>query len=188
MDREALSRNLPVRWVSVCGRYRVRISDECLREMLTLSRRHLPREVGASVYGSYSRDGFEASVLGNSPAAPDSVSGRFSFRRGVEGATHFFSDLFKKTRGRQHYVGEWHSHPEGPAAPSALDNRSLRAIAADQSTDCHECILLLIGGNIEEAPMLGVYVYSRDSRGRVDLQPENGENHERRPTDCAQHT
>ncbi|MBL7076275.1 MAG: Mov34/MPN/PAD-1 family protein [Kiritimatiellae bacterium] len=139
--------------------------------MLILSKQHLPRETGASVYGTYSRDGFHAAVLGNGPVASDSVCGRFSFLRGAKGATSCFSDIFKRSRGRQHYVGEWHSHPGGPTTPSTLDNRTLRAIAVDRATNCPECILLLIGGDIANQPRLGVYVYSRE-RGRVDLHPD----------------
>lgn len=171
MVEETLMRGLPVHWISACTRYRITLAAECLREVLVISRQHLPREMGASVYGTYSRDGFNATILGNGPVAADSIGGRFSFLRGTKGAMNFFSDIFKQTRGKQHYVGEWHSHPGGPITPSALDNRTLRAIADDRTTNCPECILLLVGGDIANHPKLGVYVYSQE-RGRVDLHPD----------------
>ena len=171
MVKKLLNQQLPTHWVSSCGRYHVSIATECIRDMLTLCRKHLPREIGASVYGTYSSDGFHASVLGNSPITLDSVSERCSFHRGVEGASRFFMHLFRKTQGRQHYVGEWHSHPGGPPEPSATDNRTLHAIASDSETNCPECILLLVGGDLRSYPKIGVYVYSRE-RGRVDLLPD----------------
>lgn len=173
MVETVLKNRLPVRWISACGRYRLSISDKCLGGMLALYRKHLPREAGTSVYGTYSADGFHAHVLGNSPIAADSVSGRCSLYRGSEGAAHFFGNLFRRTRGKQHYVGEWHSHPGGPPEPSATDNRTLRAIASDPETNCPECILLILGGDLTRDPTLGVYVYSRQ-RGRIDLSADSG--------------
>lgn len=171
MVQTVLKLRIPVRWMSTCGRYHVSISEKCLREMLALCRKHLPREIGTSVYGTYSADGFHARVLGNSPIATDSVGGRCSLYRGSQGASHFFADLFMRTQGKQHYVGEWHSHPSGPPHPSGTDNRTLRAIAWDTATNCPECILLILGGDLVRDPTLGVYVYSRQ-RGRIELSAE----------------
>ncbi len=171
MVKAVLMKRVSVRWMSACGRYHVSISEKCLGEMLALCRQNLPREIGSSVYGTYSADGFHARVLGNSPVAADSACGRFSLYRGSTGSAQFFGNLFRRTRGKQHYVGEWHSHPGGPPAPSATDNRTLRAIAADTATNCPECILLILGGNLVRDPTLGVYVYSRQ-RGRIDLSAE----------------
>lgn len=140
--------------------------------MLSLSEQHYPNEIGASVYGSYSRDGFEASVLGNAPIPSDSESHRCAFRRGGNGVANFFSNLFKMSHGCKHYVGEWHSHPGGPAEPSGIDDRSLLEIANNRVTNCPECILILVGGKIDQAPELGVFVYSR-VQGRVTLRPED---------------
>lgn len=161
-------------WTSDCGRYNVRIGRRCLENLARMGREHYPRETGASVYGSYSRDGFQAMVLGHAPVARDSLSQRFAFRRGVIGARRFFADLFARTRGEQHYIGEWHTHPGGSAEPSGTDNRTLRAIATDRKTGCPECILLILAGDLLAGPSLGVYVYSRE-RGRIRLAPkQNG--------------
>lgn len=171
MVREVLAHKMPTRWISACGHYHVSIHAKCVREILALSVRHYPKEIGASVYGSYSDDGFKATVLGNAPIPSDSDSQRYSFHRGVNGVAQFFSKLFRQSLGGKHYVGEWHSHPGGPAEPSGIDDRSLLAIAANRETNCPECILILIGGNITQSPELGVFVYSR-VRGRIDLRPE----------------
>lgn len=165
---------IPLQWISSCRRYHVNITDACLRKMISASRSALPRETGASVYGSYSVDGFIATVLGNSPVTSDSASALFSFFRGVKGVNTFFSEMFRRTNGKRHYVGEWHSHPGGVVTPSSEDNRTLQAIAADRTTGCPECILLIVGGDITNAPSLGVYVYSRDKRRRIDLHAVDG--------------
>lgn len=171
MGEDILVKNLPQQWVSSCGRYTVTISDACLRDMLSLAQQHTPDEVGTSLLGTYSTDGFCASVLGSAPLTSDSRGGRFTFSRGIDGLTRFFLNLFKRTRGRKHYVGEWHSHPGGSVVPSRTDNRNQSAIAKDKKTNCPECILIIVGGDYTSQASLGVYVYSR-KEGRIDLVPK----------------
>ncbi len=139
--------------------------------MLALAKEHAPNEIGTSVFGSYSADGFHAAILGRAPVAADSEGGRFSFLRGVRGARSFFSALFKKSGGKRHYVGEWHSHPGGLSTPSYTDDENQSAIARDVRTNCPECILVIVGGNFHDDPLLGVFVYSRE-RGRIELYPK----------------
>lgn len=170
MGEDVRMKAIPRSWVSSCGRYKVTISERCLRELTSISRKHYPREIGSSLVGSYSKDGFRAAVLGSAPLPSDSRGRRFTFSRGVHGLRSFFLDLFKRTRGRRHYVGEWHSHPGGAAMPSRMDDRNQTAIARDKKTNCPECILLIIGGDFESRMDLRVYVYSR-TNGRVDLIP-----------------
>ena len=164
-------KNLPRKWVSSCGRYTVTISASCLSEVLSISRKHAPQEVGSSLLGAYSKDGFCASVLGTAPLPSDSRGGRFTFSRGVDGLVFFFLDIFKRTRGRKHYAGEWHSHPGGSVIPSRTDDRNQSAIARNRKTNCPECILVIIGGSYTSRVALGVYVYSRKN-GRIDLIAE----------------
>ena len=170
MGEDLQMKTIPRSWVSSCGRYTVTISDRCLGELLSISREHAPREVGSSLVGSYSKDGFRASVLGSAPLPSDSRGRRFTFSRGVRGLRRFFLDLFTRTRGRRHYVGEWHSHPGGPPMPSRMDDRNQTAIARDKKTNCPECILLIIGGDFSCQTELCVYVYSR-TNGRIELVP-----------------
>ena len=59
-----ISINKPLlRWQSDCRQYTVLISEYCLCKMTEMAQEHYPNEVGTSLVGSYSDDGFEASVL-----------------------------------------------------------------------------------------------------------------------------
>lgn len=160
---------MPRTWRSSAGDHTIVLSEECIAQMLDMARRHYPNEVGTSLIGRYSADGFTAFVQGAAPLAPDSKGSRMAFSRGVRGLRDFFHKL-GSTSG-EHYVGEWHSHPEGAASPSYLDNRSQSAIAADPKVRCPEVVLVIVGGNPSTAPELGVFVYSRRF-GRVDLRPD----------------
>ena len=157
-----------LRWQSGCRRYTVLIPKSCLLKMVEMAQEHYPNEVGTSLVGYYSDNGFEASVLELAPLSPDSKGSRTSFYRGVAGLRNFFTKLRRTFSGRRYYVGEWHSHPNGEPIPSDTDNRNQLEIAKDTKTDCPECILIIIGGTDSNFNKIGVFVYSR-KRGRVML-------------------
>ena len=168
MDKRISMNKSSLKWQSDCKRYTVLISKYCHRKMTEMAQEHYPNEVGTSLVGSYSDDGFEASVLELAPLSPDSKGSRTSFYRGIAGLRNFFTKLRKTCSGRRYYVGEWHSHPDGGTVPSGTDNQNQLEIAKDTKTGCPECILIIIGGTDSNFNKIGVFVYSR-KRGRVIL-------------------
>ncbi len=160
-----------LRWKSKCGRYTVIVSPKCFARLLAIAREYYPMEAGTTLVGCYSNDGFDAKVLDLGPLSPDSSGSQMCFQRGIEGLREFFAALLRALSGTTHYVGEWHSHPDGSPTPSRSDDESAAAIASDTQTRCPVCLLLLLGGNPFRAPDLGVFVYSRGQR-RIDLVPD----------------
>lgn len=158
----------PLHWHSACGTYDVRISRGCFRAMKSMARDHMPNEVGTSLVGTYSDDGRRATVNGIAPLPSDSRSTRTTFQRGINGLFQFFNTIFSRYRGRRHYVGEWHSHPNAAPIASGTDDANQFAIANDASTDCPEAILVIIGGDGNDNVSLQMYVYSR-TRGKIVL-------------------
>ena len=138
--------------------------------MTEMAQAHYPNEVGTSLVGCYSDDGFKAYILELAPLSSDSKGSRTSFYRGVAGLRKFFAKLRRIYTGKRHYVGEWHSHPDAAPIPSETDNRNQLEIALDTKTNCPECILIIIGGTFSNIDEIGVFVYSR-KRGRVMLYP-----------------
>src|SRR5512133_3115240 len=158
-------------WRSSCGRYTVQLTEECAAEMTRLAQKHYPREVGTALVGSYSDDGFCAQVTGLAPLTEDSRGARTRFQRGSRGLREFFDRVFRKSRGLVHYVGEWHSHPDGPAKPSNVDMASVVSIAQDLEARCPECILV-IAATTSRATTFGVVVCSVNA-GNVQLRREH---------------
>jgi proteasome lid subunit RPN8/RPN11 len=154
-------------WRSECGRYSVAFSQSCVDDMMGLAKKHFPLEVGTSLVGIYSDDGYVATVTGLAPLAHDSKGGRFTFTRGAAGLGEFFRQLFHRSGGREHYVGDWHSHPGGAPSPSSIDSENAAAIADDDRALCPECILAILALD-ERSSELGVFVYSR-KHGRIVL-------------------
>jgi len=163
-----LTNKIALKWQSQCGRYTVFISDTCYNKMIEMANNYYPNEVGTSLVGNYSKDGFDAYVIDVAPVCPDSKSSATFFYRGVKGLCTFFIALWQKNSGEKYYIGEWHSHPDGAPEPSSTDSFNQEAIAVDKKINCPESILLIIGGNIFIAPELRVFVYSR-KRGRINL-------------------
>jgi integrative and conjugative element protein (TIGR02256 family) len=139
--------------------------------MIKVAASHSPNEVGTSLVGSYSSDGFRAEIVGLAPLSDDSRSGRTWFIRGVKGLKEFYERLTKRFRGARHYVGEWHSHPESSPGRSPTDKQTHREIAIDRDANCPEVILVVLGGSSENAT-LEVCVHSK-TRGIVRLAPLN---------------
>jgi integrative and conjugative element protein (TIGR02256 family) len=154
-------------WRSTNGKYAVTIGWDCFEAMLRLARRHHPNEIGTSLVGSYSDDGHGAFVAGLAPVSDDSHGARTTFHRGVAGLRRFFEKLFTASKGRSHYIGEWHSHPGGAPVPSSTDEANTLEIANDPRAQCGECILVIVALQRNKA-VLGVYIFSR-GRGRTAL-------------------
>ena len=157
-----------LKWQSSCGQYTIFISEACLLKMKEMAESHYPNEVGTSLVGCYSDDGFEASVFDLAPLSPDSKGWRTSFHRGTVGLHKFFTKLHQTFSGKRYYVGEWHSHPDGSPIPSGVDDRNQLAIAKDPKTKCPECILFIVAGTVSNFNEIGVFVYSRKI-GKVKL-------------------
>lgn len=173
MEERILTNKSLLKWQSDCEQYTVIISESCFFKMIKMAQTHYPNEVGTSLVGCYSDDGFEASVLDLAPLSSDSKGQRTSFYRGTVGLRKFFAKLRQTFSGKRHYVGEWHSHPDGAPTPSGTDDRNQLDIAMDTKTNCPECILIIVGGpNFNE---MGVFVYSRKQGKVILFLVQNGE-------------
>ena len=170
MGKRILTDSTSLRWQSDCLKYTIRLSNACFLKMVEMAQAHTPKEVGTSLIGCYSDDGFEASLLDLAPLSSDSKGSRTSFYRGIDGLRRFFTKLRQNFGGKRHYVGEWHSHPDAVPFPSRRDDKQQLAIAKDTNTKCPECIRVIIGHTLSNVDEIGVFVYSR-KRGRVLLAP-----------------
>lgn len=157
-------------WKSKCGKYSIIIEKQCINNILKLAKNSNPNEIGSSLVGSYEKDGYTAVIKDITPIPKDSVLTRFFFKRGAMGLKEYYKKLYYESKGKVHYIGEWHSHPYGEPIPSGKDNKTLFGICNNLKVNCPECISLIIGNNLNDDPELAVYVYSR-TKGRIKLIP-----------------
>jgi integrative and conjugative element protein (TIGR02256 family) len=76
-------------------------------------------------------------------------------------------DVYEQARGRERWIGSWHTHPLGRPVPSWTDRRTARRIAHDPNVDCPEPIMLIQatrGALTRQRPgALGAFRYSREA-------------------------
>ncbi|WP_267389788.1 Mov34/MPN/PAD-1 family protein [Sphingomonas sp. GC_Shp_3] len=86
-----------------------------------------PLETGGMLLGW--RDGEDRVVTGMVGAGPAAKHGRFAFLPDHDWQIKQLREAFQTTAGDLDYLGDWHTHPDGIAAMSALDHKTFRCIA-----------------------------------------------------------
>ena len=95
--------------------------------------------------------GFEASWLGEvlvleaGGPGPNAERRRDFFCRDLGHAQRLANDAFLRTTAR--WIGEWHTHPYGPLAPSRKDLRTYRRFLRDPELGFKSFIAVIVGSN-----------------------------------------
>lgn len=132
------------------GEYEVRISARALNEMRTEARRgRRVREDGVETGGMLlgSLDDATQTVYVDSVSgpSPDSRLSRMYFDHGTEGTQDIIDAVRRTTADRVGFVGMWHTHPFGPAFPSATDELGMSEIVAPDGTG-RRALMVILGG------------------------------------------
>lgn len=151
-----MSEFVPQFFYSHDGRFAVTLDISAIRVMVGNSATAHRMETGGILIGRYDIDHSTAIVVESTPKPKDSVFNWFSFRRGSSGLKQL---LIKRWNVGLHYLGEWHYHPGGSSEPSNSDHHAMAKIAENPKYDCHEPILVIIGGRPPEMFEFSVTVY-----------------------------
>ena len=143
------------------------------KTLASLSSSCWPLETGGILLGRYSTSLDLAIVQRALPPPRNSQQGRTWFERGTQGLQKILTESWHKPQNaREYYLGEWHSHPDGPPFPSERDRTQMQEIAESESCHCPEPILLLIAGRPRRWEVAG-FVFRRNARlvelGRCSL-------------------
>ena len=115
--------------------------------MLKISKDYLPNETGGTLIGHYSNDNLVAFI--------DKVIG---VRKGGKFTEKFFfrpsdfvdnqlAKIYKKSKGKKYYLGEWHTHPYSSTIPSALDIKTMKSISMSKKVATKNPLLIILGGD-----------------------------------------
>jgi predicted acylesterase/phospholipase RssA/proteasome lid subunit RPN8/RPN11 len=96
---------------------------------------------------------------------PDSECSPTEFICGVEGVECYRREKRERGSGSLNFVGTWHTHPGGPAAPSAKDVAGMAGIVLASEPRIPRALLLIVGGSADD-PQLAAYMFDRR-----DLEP-----------------
>lgn len=105
-----------------------------------------PYETGGMLLG-YEADNGEAVVTAIIGPGPRAKHRRFRFAPDADYQQEMLEAHFTRTDGRETYLGDWHTHPMGRAAPSLLDKRTLARIALTPSSCTTRPIMLILAND-----------------------------------------
>ena len=133
------------------GRLRVRIAAPALAEMRAEARRGArvrgPEiETGGTLLGSVDDAVGVVFVDAATGPPPDSLLSAVRFDHGVDGVQDIVDAQRRKTANASGYVGMWHTHPGGPAAPSQTDTAGMANVVAPIADGPPQSLMLILGG------------------------------------------
>ncbi len=122
-------------------RYFRKISKEAVK--------HSPYETGGIFIGCYDKTLHTAKVtqLLFNQQNKGSVA---KFYRNGNTLTKLLERIWKTSREKEYYIGEWHSHPNSSPSPSVIDVDNMINIAKTQREQCRTPILCVLGYEMED--------------------------------------
>jgi proteasome lid subunit RPN8/RPN11 len=134
--------------VITCGTWTI-VTDRWLLDHLAgLRAAKLPSETGGVLLGAVDLDRRLLYVADTVPSPPDSAEWPTLYIRGCVGLRERVENAMAMTGGQLHYVGEWHSHPDGfDCAPSDDDRRVLSWLTEHLAADGLPGAMLIVGAD-----------------------------------------
>lgn len=108
--------------------WQVRIHARAIDNIKNLMKRAGRRETGGLLMGQAHKKRKVIYVTDMLPPSKDSKGTPYAFKRGVKDYPEILDRIEASTGGLIGYVGEWHTHPQGPAALSATDHQAVKSI------------------------------------------------------------
>lgn len=144
----------------------VEFDETILNEMLKECASYGKYETGGILAGYYDDSLKKAVIVGSSTAPKDSRHMRSRFHRGVKGLKSWLKEKWDEEKA--YYLGEWHFHPFFSSDMSPVDIKQMKEISKDKSYHCPEPILIIIGGDPNNAYSVSIAVFISSS-GPVEL-------------------
>ncbi len=135
----------------------VEIGEEVLNTIYEEALRAYPFEGGGFLFGAYTEDRSLAQILLMVKSPSTHASGS-SFLRSV--SEKQFMRIHKETG--LHYLGEWHSHPDGNAQYSGIDRQAMIEIAEYNKTEIENPLLMIV--SVKSRKVKGYEIYMYDNK------------------------
>ncbi len=113
--------------------------------MLQLAENHHPYETGGMLIG-YEADNGEAVVSHLIGPGPGARHTRFGFVPDSEYQQAELEAHFHATKGKETYLGDWHTHPHSNSNLSRVDKKTLARIAKTSTSGTRHPLMAILGG------------------------------------------
>lgn len=118
----------------------IHISKSILKRIEEETKFHYPKEFGGVFIGYKSDINFIITDI----LIPDEYkNGQTIFIREPGTLNERLSEIHKMTNGEIEYLGEWHSHPNGPTTPSRTDIKAMEIISKDKNINIDKPLLMI---------------------------------------------
>ena len=130
--------------------YEVRLSPAALAEMRTEARRGArvrgpQTETGGMLLGAVDDAAGVIYVDRVTGPPPDSYLSAHYFQHGTDGTQDAVTARRESSRGMTGFIGYWHTHPEGEAAPSPTDREGMASVVAPDGRR-QRALMVILGG------------------------------------------
>ena len=123
------------------------IANDLINEISSLIIDKGDMETGGCLIGCYDKDRRIIYLIYQICEPKGSVCTPCSFIRGCEGLNASFEEVQIKTANLVRYLGEWHSHPNGPSSPSEADKRQYAEMSKHQEYEDVPYIQMIMGNS-----------------------------------------
>jgi integrative and conjugative element protein (TIGR02256 family) len=118
----------------------IHISKSVLKTIEEETKLHYPNEFGG-VFVGYKTD--ENYIITNILIPDQYKNGKTIFVRHPGTLNERLVEIHNKTNGEIQYLGEWHSHPDGPTNPSMTDINAMKEISRDKNINIDKPLLMI---------------------------------------------
>jgi hypothetical protein len=134
------------------GQFQVRLAAAALAEMRAETRRGArvrgrSVETGGLLLGQYDAASGILWIDAATGPPPDSVLSSGYFEHGTEGVEEIRAVRRTMSARTSDFVGYWHTHPDGAAAPSPTDEHGMGTLV-DRVPGCRRALILILGGTV----------------------------------------
>lgn len=118
-------------------------------ELRRLANQYYPLETGGMLLGyiAENKDYVVTSIIGPGPQARHY---RHTFEPDSDYQLNILHARYMGTNGRETYLGDWHSHPDGTTSLSRRDKQTLATIAAAPESQMSSPLMAVIAGSKDE--------------------------------------
>lgn len=122
----------------------VLITDNVIETLVKFIQNNLKdKEAGGILTGKIFSDRIEITSC-STPSNLDTQK-RFNFVRSYKSAQKFIDKVFQHSKGKEIYLGEWHTHPEHIPTPSNTDLQSFKQTITKNKLNSSIHFMIIVG-------------------------------------------
>ena len=149
---------------------RVWISEAVLEQILAAAKERAPRETGGMLVGYLGVEPAELVVTGTIEGGPRAIEKKEGFEPNGAWQREELARRYEESGRVTTFVGDWHSHPAGVAAPSRKDLRTARRVSRARAARMKEPLTLIAACDENEKWVIAGYRYRRWRLRAVPLE------------------